>query len=45
MAFRVEVSPRALADLDEMAQYIKQRGSFYQAEEWFNGIMAAIART
>ena len=42
MAFRVEFSPRALEDLDEIASYIEQRGSFKQAEEWFNGIIAAI---
>ncbi len=42
MAFRVEISPRAFADLDEIAQYIKQQGSLDQAEEWFNGIIAAI---
>ena len=42
MAFRVEISPRAFADLDEIAGYIKQQGSFDQAEEWFNGIVAAI---
>jgi len=42
MAFRVEISPRAFNDLDEIAEYIKQRGSFEQAEKWFNGIIAAI---
>jgi plasmid stabilization system protein ParE len=42
MAFRVEISPRAFDDLDEIARYIKQRASFEQAEEWFNGIIAAI---
>lgn len=42
MAFRVEISPRAFQDLDEIAQYIKQNGSFEQAEKWFNGIIAAI---
>jgi plasmid stabilization system protein ParE len=42
MAFRVEISPRAFNDLDEIADYIKQRGSFEQAENWFNGIIAAI---
>jgi len=42
MAFRVEISPRAFADLDEIAAYIKRQGSFDQAEEWFNGIIAAI---
>jgi len=42
MAFRVEISPRAFNDLDDIAHYIKQRGSFDQAEKWFNGIIAAI---
>ena len=42
MAFRVELSPRAFDDLDEIARYIQQQSSFEQAEEWFNGIMAAI---
>lgn len=44
MAFRVEISPRAFADLDEITAYIKRQGSFDQAEEWFNGIIAAIRR-
>jgi hypothetical protein len=34
MAFRVEISPRALNDPDEIVEYIKQRGSFEQAEKW-----------
>lgn len=42
MAFRVEISPRAFQDLDEIAQYVKQSSSFEQAEKWFNGIIAAI---
>ncbi len=42
MAFRVEISPRAFNDLDEIALYIKGQSSFKQAEEWFNGIIAAI---
>jgi plasmid stabilization system protein ParE len=42
IAFRVEISPRAFNDLDEIAEYIKQRSSFEQAEKWFNGIIAAI---
>ena len=42
MAFRVEISPRAFNDLDEISRYIQEEGSFQQAEEWFNGIMAAI---
>ncbi len=42
MAFRVEISPRAFDDLDEIARYIKEQSSFGQAEEWFNGIIAAM---
>lgn len=42
MAFRVEISPRAFQDLDEIAQYIEENSSFEQAEKWFNGIVAAI---
>jgi plasmid stabilization system protein ParE len=42
MAFHVEISPRAFNDLDEIARYIKHRASFEQAEEWFNGMIAAI---
>ena len=42
MAFRVEISPRAFNDIDEIARYIQQQSSFEQAEEWFNGIIAAI---
>ncbi len=42
MAFRVEISPRAFNDLDEIARYIKRHSSFEQAEGWFNGIIAAI---
>ena len=42
MAFRVEISPRAFNDLNEIARYTKLQGNFKQAEEWFNGIIAAI---
>ena len=42
MAFRVEISPRAFNDLDEIARYIKRQDSFEQAEEWLDGIIAAI---
>jgi plasmid stabilization system protein ParE len=42
MAFHVEISPRAFDDLDEIARYIKQQAGFQQAEEWFNGMIAAI---
>jgi len=43
MAFHVEIAPRALEDLDEIADYIKRNASFEQSEEWFNGVFAAIA--
>ena len=43
MAFRVEIAPQAWADLDAIADYIKQRGSFESAQRWFNGIIDAIA--
>ena len=42
MAFRVEVSPEALANLDAIATHIRERGSFESAERWFNGILDAI---
>jgi plasmid stabilization system protein ParE len=42
MAFRVEISPRAFNDLDEIARYINRQSSFERAEEWFNGIIAAL---
>ena len=43
MAFRVELAPRALADLDQAADYIKEHGSLEQAEKWFNSMFDAIA--
>ena len=42
MAFRVEVSPEALKNLSEIADHIRNRGSFESARHWFNGIMDAI---
>ena len=42
MAFRVEISPQAFTDLDDIADYITRHGSFDRAEEWFNGIISAI---
>jgi plasmid stabilization system protein ParE len=42
MAFRVDVSPEALADVDAIARHIRERGSFESAERWFNGIIDAI---
>jgi plasmid stabilization system protein ParE len=43
MAFRVEVEPQALDDLDSIANYIKRNSSFRVAERWFNDIMDNIA--
>lgn len=43
MAFRVEIEPEALEDLDSIADYIKARSSFATAEKWFNGMMNDIA--
>ena len=42
MVFRVEVAPQTLEDLDAIAAYIKQRGSFESAESWFNEVIDAI---
>ena len=42
MAFRVEIAPRAFADLDTIAACIKERGSHESARRWFNGIVGAI---
>jgi len=44
MAFRVEVAPQALGDLDLIAAYIAERGSLQSAERWFNGILNANSR-
>ena len=43
MAFRVDIQPQALEDLDSIAEYIKARSSFATAEKWFNGIMDEMA--
>lgn len=42
MAFRVEISPEALGNLDEIAVHIQQHGGFESAERWFNGMLVAI---
>jgi plasmid stabilization system protein ParE len=42
MDFRVEISPQAFSDIDEVASYIHERGSLESAERWFNGIMVSI---
>jgi plasmid stabilization system protein ParE len=43
MAFRVEIQPLAVDDLDSIAEYIKAKSSFAAAEKWFNGMMESIA--
>lgn len=43
MAFRVEITPQAFDDLDSIAGYIREHGSFAVAEKWFNGIIDDIA--
>ena len=43
MAFRVEIEPQALEDLDGIADHIKRKSSFVVAERWFNGMIDAIA--
>lgn len=43
MAFRVEILPQALDDLDAIASYIAAASSFDVAERWFNAIMQDIA--
>ncbi len=43
MAFRVEIQPQACEDLDAIADYIKARSSFANAEKWFNDIIDDIA--
>jgi plasmid stabilization system protein ParE len=42
MAFRVEISPEALENLDAIAAHIQEHGSFESAERWFNAILVAI---
>ena len=42
MVFRVEISPQAFSDLDDIAGYITDRGGFEGAQRWFNEIMGAI---
>ena len=43
MAFRVEVSPRAFADLDGFTEYIKRHGNKERAEKWFREMIGAVA--
>ena len=42
MAFRVEISPEALENLDAIAAHIQEHGSFESAERWFNEIVISI---
>ena len=41
MAFRVELTPRATADADQAATYIKQFAPD-AARRWFDGLMRAV---
>jgi plasmid stabilization system protein ParE len=43
MAFRVEIEPQAFDDLDSIAGYIKAKSSIAVAQNWFNGMIDAIA--
>ncbi|HZO56227.1 MAG TPA: type II toxin-antitoxin system RelE/ParE family toxin [Bryobacteraceae bacterium] len=43
MAFRVELAPQAIDELDSIASYIAANSSFAVAEKWFNGIVEDIA--
>ncbi len=43
MAFSVEIEPQAFDDIDELASAIRPRSSFEMAQQWFDGMMAAIA--
>jgi len=42
MAFRIELQPHAIEDLDFIAEYLTHRGSVAASETWFNGIMGQI---
>ncbi|MCX6591686.1 MAG: type II toxin-antitoxin system RelE/ParE family toxin [Acidobacteria bacterium] len=43
MAFRVELAPQAVDDLDEITAYIAGQSSFAVAERWFNSIIKSIS--
>jgi predicted RNase H-like HicB family nuclease/plasmid stabilization system protein ParE len=43
MAFRVELQPQAIADLDEIAAHLQSASSFAVAQRWFNAIIDDIA--
>jgi plasmid stabilization system protein ParE len=42
MAFRVEVAPRAISDIDQIASYIAQQGSAESARRWFDALIKDI---
>jgi len=42
MAFRVEIEPQVLEDLESIAAFIQINSSFAVAEKWFNRAMADI---
>jgi len=43
MAFNLEISPRALGDLDELADNIKRRSRSYDiARKWFLSVLESI---
>lgn len=42
MAFRVEVAPQALDDLDGISDHLTLAAGFAVAQRWFNGMMDAI---
>jgi hypothetical protein len=42
MAFRLEIAPLPLEDLDRISANIRKDGSFENAKRWFNGIIDAI---
>ena len=42
MAFRVELAPRALRDLDSIVEYLLESGSLASAERWLDAMMKQI---
>lgn len=42
MAFRVDLAPQAIDDLDRIAEHIEQEAGFAAAEKWFNEILDSI---
>jgi len=43
MDFRVEVTARAFDEINAIADYIRQRGSFESAEKWLAGIEQSLS--